>query len=180
MYSPCSDGELNTRNHLQWNHRSKTRLDMHSREGDPSEGGASSDPGRASVSIRALTPASVPPTVNSPKQPSSSASASAAAVPGGVDLNFEEKEKIQGLVRDVLRPLYHSGKITKDEYTSINKRVSRVMYRHVFREGSGASASGSRLVTGAHTKQLAHWKSLVEHYVGKERARKITVADQST
>lgn len=53
-------------------------------------------------------------------------------------LTFQEKEKIQALVRDALRPLYRSGTISKDEYTSINKRVSRVMYRHVYRDQAGA------------------------------------------
>lgn len=99
------------------------------------------------------------------------------------DLDFEEKEKIQGLVRDVLRPLYRSGAITKDEYTTINKRVSRVMYRQVFKEqhrnhgktisSSGSNSSGSNEARNAEyrKKQLSHWKTLVEYYVTKERAK---------
>ena len=99
------------------------------------------------------------------------------------DLDFEEKEKIQGLVRDVLRPLYRSGTITKDEYTTINKRVSRVMYRQVFKEqhrnhgktisSSGSNSSGSNEARNAEyrKKQLSHWKTLVEYYVTKERAK---------
>lgn len=49
-------------------------------------------------------------------------------------LSKRDKERLQELVRDILRPLYQTNKITKDEYTEINKRVSRIMYQHVFRE----------------------------------------------
>lgn len=96
------------------------------------------------------------------------------------DLPFEQKEKIQGLVRDVLRPLYRGGKITKDEYTAINKRVSRVMYRRVFkdsRKDANASGSGSSSGMGETEGQgkLEHWKTLVERYVNDERRRRRTL-----
>lgn len=93
------------------------------------------------------------------------------------DLPFEQKEKIQGLVRDVLRPLYRGGKITKDEYTAINKRVSRVMYRRVFkdsRKDAEANGSGSSSAIGdpEGRGKLEHWKTLVERYVNDERRRR--------
>ncbi|VVT49581.1 uncharacterized protein SAPINGB_P002340 [Magnusiomyces paraingens] len=51
---------------------------------------------------------------------------------GAPPLSARDKTRLQELVRDVLRPLYRAGKVTKTEYTEINKRVSRAMYRRVF------------------------------------------------
>lgn len=155
LYSPCSDGELN-----------KPPPRFSSRPSRVLDSGSSSDPEQSSSS-------------SSRHPPSTSSSSSSRPV----ELNLEDKEKIQGLVRDVLRPLYRGGKITKDEYTSINQRVSRVMYRHVYRErdrrpGRSGSAAGT-IVAGAPSKQLENWKNLVEHYVRKERERTAAVVSPS-
>lgn len=80
--------------------------------------------------------------------------------------DIQIKEKIQKLVRDALRPLYRDGQITKEEYTSINQRVSRVMYRHAFKENQN---NKSKKVSARYVqKQWDHWKTLVIHYVNKE------------
>lgn len=101
------------------------------------------------------------------------------------DLDFLEKEKIQSLVREVLRPLYRDGTITNDEYTSLNKRVSRVMYRHLYKEQQrkGGKDSGSesrasnRVQSNVSSAQLEHWKLLVKHYLNKELAKKTAAAE---
>lgn len=49
-------------------------------------------------------------------------------------LSKSDKTQIQSLVRNILRPMYRNGEVSKDEYTDINKRVSRIMYKHVTRE----------------------------------------------
>lgn len=49
-------------------------------------------------------------------------------------LTLEEKTQIQEIVRDVLRPFYRSGDISKDRYTDINKKVSHVLYGLVLRD----------------------------------------------
>ncbi|KAK9244999.1 hypothetical protein V1506DRAFT_539589 [Lipomyces tetrasporus] len=48
--------------------------------------------------------------------------------PQKFQLSLEEKTQIQEIVRDVLRPLYRSGDVSKDQYTDINKKVSHVLY----------------------------------------------------
>lgn len=51
-------------------------------------------------------------------------------------LSSGDKNRIQEIVRNILRPMYHRKEVSKDEYTEINKRVSRIMYQVVFQEMS--------------------------------------------
>ncbi|KAF2100550.1 hypothetical protein NA57DRAFT_74155 [Rhizodiscina lignyota] len=46
-------------------------------------------------------------------------------------LSYSTKTEIQRMVRVVLRPLYQDQKINKDEYTDINRDVSRMLYDKV-------------------------------------------------
>lgn len=50
------------------------------------------------------------------------------AAPSPPLLSLSSKEEIQKLVRDVLRPMYREGRIDKDQYTVVNRRVSRRLY----------------------------------------------------
>jgi hypothetical protein len=43
-------------------------------------------------------------------------------------LPLSSKEEIQKMVRDVLRPIYREGRIDKEQYTVVNRRVSRKLY----------------------------------------------------
>lgn len=56
------------------------------------------------------------------------------------------------MVRSALRPLYSDKKLNKDEYTDINRDVSRLLYDLV--EGSGAGLEDEKrrhqLQTAAH------------------------------
>ncbi|KAK9312422.1 hypothetical protein V1524DRAFT_439231 [Lipomyces starkeyi] len=58
----------------------------------------------------------------------------ASSSPQKFQLSLEEKTQIQEIVRDVLRPLYRSGEVSKEQYTDINKRVSHVLYDLAIRE----------------------------------------------
>jgi hypothetical protein len=68
-------------------------------------------------------------------------------------LSLEKKEKVQALVRDALRPVYRSGTIDKDEYTRINKTVSRSLYGMVVNEKD---------------RDFSKYKPVVESYVNLE------------
>ncbi|CCH46014.1 Tripartite motif-containing protein 5 [Wickerhamomyces ciferrii] len=43
-------------------------------------------------------------------------------------LTLEQKNVLQGIVRDKLRPIYRDGSIDVDQYTAINKKVSHILY----------------------------------------------------
>ncbi|KAA8914455.1 hypothetical protein TRICI_002898 [Trichomonascus ciferrii] len=68
-------------------------------------------------------------------------------------LSLEKKEKVQALVRDALRPVYRSGSIDKDEYTRINKTVSRSLYG---------------IVVNEKDRDFSKYKPVVESYVNLE------------
>jgi hypothetical protein len=67
--------------------------------------------------------------------------------------SWDKKQLVQTTVRDLLRPMYRSGRIDKDQYTCINKRVSRALYEVVGND------------------EQPEWKTLVEDYVQKELAK---------
>lgn len=68
-------------------------------------------------------------------------------------LSLEKKEKVQALVRDALRPVYRSGTIDKDEYTRINKTVSRSLYG---------------IVVNEKDRDFSKYRPVVESYVDLE------------
>jgi hypothetical protein len=43
-------------------------------------------------------------------------------------MSLNAKEDVQKLVSSALKPHYHDQTITKDEYTNINRDVSRMLY----------------------------------------------------
>jgi hypothetical protein len=49
-------------------------------------------------------------------------------------LTYEQKATLQEIVRQKLRPIYREGDISEDQYTEINKRVSRVLYEAFLRD----------------------------------------------
>jgi hypothetical protein len=49
-------------------------------------------------------------------------------------LTYEQKATLQEIVRHKLRPIYRAGDISEDQYTEINKRVSRVLYETFLRD----------------------------------------------
>ncbi|KAK9473906.1 uncharacterized protein V1510DRAFT_391157 [Dipodascopsis tothii] len=75
-------------------------------------------------------------------------------------LSLSEKTEIQELVRGQLRPLYHRGNMSKDEYTEINMRVSRSLY--------GLVASENRERPETVRSQLA---GLVKAHINRELQR---------
>ena len=51
--------------------------------------------------------------------------------PARRSLSLSAKQDVQKLVSAALKPFYSDGQVTKDDYTSINRDVSRMMYEHV-------------------------------------------------
>jgi hypothetical protein len=58
-----------------------------------------------------------------------------------ITLDLKTKTEIQGLVKTVLRPLYNSNEVTSDQYTDINRDVSRKLYDKI---GNGANLESSK------------------------------------
>lgn len=50
-------------------------------------------------------------------------------------MSLTDKEQIQALVKDNLRPLYRQKTITADQYTDINREISRRLYDEVAAAG---------------------------------------------
>lgn len=53
-------------------------------------------------------------------------------------LSYSTKRELQLMVTSVLKPLYTKKEVTKDEYTDINRDVSRLLYDRVAEAGSDA------------------------------------------
>ena len=43
-------------------------------------------------------------------------------------MSITAKTDVQKMVAAILKPLYHDSKISKDDYTTINRDVSRLLY----------------------------------------------------
>lgn len=56
-------------------------------------------------------------------------------------LSYSTKREIQLMVTSVLKPFYTKKEVTKDEYTEINRDVSRLLYDRVAEAGADALAS---------------------------------------
>ncbi|KAL1305829.1 hypothetical protein AAFC00_003990 [Neodothiora populina] len=78
---------------------------------------ASSPADRAKSRVRSPTRPSSPATVTSPSSPSR--------------MSYSTKTEIQRMVKATLGPRYRQQQITKDQYTDINRDVSRLMYEKV-------------------------------------------------
>lgn len=46
-------------------------------------------------------------------------------------MSLEAKEGVQKMVSSALRPHWHRSEISKDEFTDINRNVSRMLYEKV-------------------------------------------------
>ena len=67
-------------------------------------------------------------------------------------LDLKTKTEIQGLVKTALKPLYNSNEVTSDQYTEINRDVSRKLYDKI--------GNGANLVTSKEK-----WQKLAEEEV---------------
>lgn len=56
--------------------------------------------------------------------------------PTRMNLPFETKESISGIVKNALKPHWKSGQITADQYAVINRDLSRKLYEEVSLERS--------------------------------------------
>ena len=63
-----------------------------------------------------------------------SATTTTTTTPARDSLSLTAKSSLQKIVSAALRPYYHSNKIDKDQYTEINRKVSRMLYEMVGRE----------------------------------------------
>lgn len=61
--------------------------------------------------------------------------------PSRQSLSYTSKAEIQRMVTFVLKPLYVKKDITKDDYTAINRDISRLLYERVSEEGGEALAN---------------------------------------
>jgi hypothetical protein len=59
------------------------------------------------------------------------ASRSPESSPTRGPLTLETKESISNIIKSALKPYYKSGRITADQYTSINRDLSRRLYKEV-------------------------------------------------
>ncbi|KAK9451382.1 uncharacterized protein V1518DRAFT_408409 [Limtongia smithiae] len=71
--------------------------------------------------------ASLPQLDTSPSKPEADQQNS-IVVAVGLQLSLEDKTEIQEVVRDALRPFYRAGRVSKDAYADINKKVSHAIY----------------------------------------------------
>ncbi|KAG8531532.1 uncharacterized protein KY384_003161 [Bacidia gigantensis] len=69
-------------------------------------------------------------------QQDSSPSRSADASPSRVNVPFAMKADLQKMVSNALKPHYQSNTVSKDQYTDINRNVSRMLYDKVGEQGN--------------------------------------------
>lgn len=70
-------------------------------------------------------------------------------------MSLSAKSHIQRLVSTALKPLYNDATITKDEYTVINRDVSRMLYERI----------GD--VEGLVDEQRSKWEKVAGEEVGR-------------
>lgn len=70
-------------------------------------------------------------------------------------MSLSTKSNIQKMVKDALKSPYQNGEINKDQYTDINRSVSRMLYDAV---GESASLGGEAMET---------WKRMAAEEVTK-------------
>ena len=77
------------------------------------------------------------------------------ASPTRMNMSLSAKSNIQKMVKDALKSPYRNGEINKDQYTEINRSVSRMLYDAV---GETANLNGEAMAT---------WKRMATEEVGK-------------
>ncbi|MCJ1480706.1 hypothetical protein MMC06_000861 [Schaereria dolodes] len=68
--------------------------------------------------------------------PASSPTRSEDTSPSRINMSLSAKSDVQKMVKDALRPHYHSNNVSKDQYTNINRSVSRMLYDKVGDSGN--------------------------------------------
>ena len=91
--------------------------------------------------------------------------------PTQASLSLTAKTDLQRLVAAVLKPYYHDLKITKDEYTTINKKTSRMLYDKIEKE-QNATMLAEELSDTEKTKWETVAKELVDKAVSQILATK--------
>ncbi|OTB08510.1 hypothetical protein M426DRAFT_185050 [Hypoxylon sp. CI-4A] len=81
--------------------------------------------------------------------------------PSRAALPFEMKESISGIVKDALNPYYKSKDITADQYASINRDLSHMLYKEVSNESlnNDARQRFERIATKEVAKAIAGMKA---------------------
>lgn len=69
------------------------------------------------------------------QSPSSSPPRSAENSPSRINLSLSAKSELQSMVTAALKPHYKSNEITNDQYTAINRNISRMLYDKVGEDG---------------------------------------------
>ena len=77
-------------------------------------------------------------------------------------LSLGAKTDVQRLVAAALKPYYHGHKITTDEYTTINKNVSRILYDKV-----GEEQSSKKLAEDLSDTEKMKWETTAKELVDK-------------
>ena len=72
-----------------------------------------------------------------------------------MNLPFEIKESISGIVKDALKPHWKSGHITADQYAVINRDLSRKLYEEVSLDRSLSEDARQRCEKIA-SKEVSH------------------------
>lgn len=72
--------------------------------------------------------------------------------PSTSDLAFSKKERVQSMVKDILRPMYRAGKIDKHQYTEVCRNASRGLYEVVKQqESTNSNLSNDKLIVPLET-----------------------------
>jgi len=66
-----------------------------------------------------------------PTATASSPSASGEVSPARANMSFSAKTDLQRIVSGALKPHYKAKAVSKDQYTDINRNISRLLYNHV-------------------------------------------------
>ncbi|KAF2836746.1 hypothetical protein M501DRAFT_938904 [Patellaria atrata CBS 101060] len=103
---------------------------------------------------------------NTQHSPDTSPHRSSDGSPTRANMSYTTKKEIQRMVSVALKPYYAKQEITKDEYTDINRDVSRMMYDKI------GDASGL-----ADHKTRERWQTVVNDEV--EQAVKVVKADSA-
>ncbi len=79
-------------------------------------------------------------------------------------MSLTAKEGVARMVSSALRPHYHNSEISKDEYTDINRSVSRMLYEKVGAEenlNDHARESWEKMASEEVTKAVQSLKSAI-------------------
>ena len=75
------------------------------------------------------------------------------ALAANANISKEDKKEIQTFVTAKLKPLYHHKQINTDEYTTINRQISRRLYDRIAQGG------------GLQVEERERWKGIAAREV---------------